>query len=390
MSTLPADLLDLDLSAIGLPKYERLKNSFVTAIHSGRLQPGEALPPEKSLAQLLGVARNTVRQALQELEQRGLVQRIHGRGTFVDVNALEHIRNRTSRHLDLFALVVPETQSGFYPSLLHSYEDFAHEQNHQVIVCNSDNNLDKQAQIVLSLMDKRVAGVTIVPAATASTPPAHIRQLQQEDIPVVLCHRGVGRVKAPLLFLPFREIGRRAAAAAVEHGHLRAAYFTSSLTESAHLLERGLRETMVAAGGELPDTFVIYQHIIGRPAALSEQDLHVKLSHLCKHPKRPSVIFTSFDSLAELIYLLLCRLGVRVPEHMSIVGFGGANRNGAIISRLTSVVVDQSQTARRAIELLDEMRRGVRSITDDEAIELRVDVAPGSTLGPVSSSYVHL
>jgi DNA-binding LacI/PurR family transcriptional regulator len=105
-----------------------------------------------------------------------------------------------------------------------------------------------------------------------------------------------------------------------------------SLNESSKLLERGLHKTMVEAGGELPDAFVIDQEMTGRQAFVCEQELQVKLTRLCGHPKPPSVIFTSFDSLAELVCLILRRLRVRVPDEMSIVGFGGANRPGAITS----------------------------------------------------------
>lgn len=45
--------------------------------------PGQRLPSEDALAQLLGVSRPTVRSALIALEQEGLVSRHHGRGTFV-------------------------------------------------------------------------------------------------------------------------------------------------------------------------------------------------------------------------------------------------------------------------------------------------------------------
>jgi GntR family transcriptional regulator of arabinose operon len=385
MTQLPPDLSDLSLDGKDPPKYEQLKNGITAAILSGRLQPGELLPPEKVLAASLGIARNTVRQALQELEKRGLLQRIHGRGTFVDTNALRLLRNGSDGHLEIYALVVPETQGGFYPSLLHGYEKAAHERNHQVIVCSSQNDLDKQAQVILSLMDKHVAGVTIVPAATTPTPSCHVRQLQQQDIPVVLCHRGVARIKAPLLSLPFREIGRCAASAAIDFGHRQAAFFTSSLSESAHQFEKGLRETLVAAGGALPSAFVVFQDTIGRPSDQCEQELQIKLCRLCEHSNRPTVIFTSFDTLAELIYLPLRRLGMRIPDDISLVGFGGALRNGAIISRLSSVVVDQSETARRAVALLDEMRSGVRSITDDETIQLQVALGSGTTLNALGS-----
>src|ERR1700759_1358230 len=49
----------------------------------GGLAPGERLPPERVLASTLGVSRMTVRQALDALARRGLVDRGVGRGTFV-------------------------------------------------------------------------------------------------------------------------------------------------------------------------------------------------------------------------------------------------------------------------------------------------------------------
>lgn len=53
------------------------------AIKSGQFRPGEKLPPERELSRSLGVSRPILRQALQDLEARGLVDIQHGRGTFV-------------------------------------------------------------------------------------------------------------------------------------------------------------------------------------------------------------------------------------------------------------------------------------------------------------------
>jgi GntR family transcriptional regulator len=52
-------------------------------IAQGSYAPGTALPKEESLVQLFGVSRATVRRALADLEQEGLVLRKHGLGTFV-------------------------------------------------------------------------------------------------------------------------------------------------------------------------------------------------------------------------------------------------------------------------------------------------------------------
>ncbi|NUZ06598.1 GntR family transcriptional regulator [Piscinibacter koreensis] len=69
-------------------------------IVQGTYPAGSALPTEESLVALFGVARATVRRALADLENEGLVQRRHGRGTFVRGDPPVHGMN-TPSYLDL-------------------------------------------------------------------------------------------------------------------------------------------------------------------------------------------------------------------------------------------------------------------------------------------------
>lgn len=56
---------------------------LVELIETGAYQPGQQLPAEKELAVQLGISRSTLREALLNLEQEGIVLRRHGVGTFV-------------------------------------------------------------------------------------------------------------------------------------------------------------------------------------------------------------------------------------------------------------------------------------------------------------------
>lgn len=73
------------LDRSGPPAYLQIEDRVAEAVYAGDFQPGDRLPPERELAEQLGVSRMTLRQALQTLEQRGLVRRVVGRhgGTFV-------------------------------------------------------------------------------------------------------------------------------------------------------------------------------------------------------------------------------------------------------------------------------------------------------------------
>jgi len=60
-----------------------LASDIERLIIDGQLPPGAKLPPERDLAHMLRVSRASVRDALRDLEMRGLVERTPGRGTIV-------------------------------------------------------------------------------------------------------------------------------------------------------------------------------------------------------------------------------------------------------------------------------------------------------------------
>lgn len=80
-------LQDVPPDSIGasrLPRYARVADRLVADISSGRYAVDGFLPSEASLCQEFGVSRATVREALRQLSDRGLVSRIHGIGTRVN------------------------------------------------------------------------------------------------------------------------------------------------------------------------------------------------------------------------------------------------------------------------------------------------------------------
>lgn len=71
----------LDWGAV--PRHYRLRAVLVEKIASGEWAAHQPIPSERSLEEMFGVSRTTVRRALDDLVTQGLVYREHGRGTFV-------------------------------------------------------------------------------------------------------------------------------------------------------------------------------------------------------------------------------------------------------------------------------------------------------------------
>lgn len=366
-----------DQSASPTPKHERLRTYLLGELGAGRLKPGDLLPTELALAKSAEVSRNTVRHALGELERNGLIRRVRGSGTYVHESAMERLKPG----LDIFALVLPDTRRGFYPSLQRGFQEASAAGHNQVIICNTDNDPMRQADSLLQVMDKKIAGVAIVPTTLPTTPAHQLRPLRERNIPIVFCHRRVEGIRAPLVAFSAFEVGRRAAQAVVEQGHHRAAFFAFERAGLSGQYENGFHEGLIGAGGELPEEFVCYDQA-PRITTEHENFLQQNLTRLLNSAEPPTAIFSPFDSETESIYLLLNKMGVKVPDEISLISFGGTWREGALTRRLSAVTVDEEELGRNAVKLLEQLRHREKPLDDATEILMPLSWAAGETLGP--------
>lgn len=66
-----------------LPRYQRVADLLRQQVIEGVLQPGDQVPSENALARDFDIAPGTARQAVAELVSEGLLERLHGKGTYV-------------------------------------------------------------------------------------------------------------------------------------------------------------------------------------------------------------------------------------------------------------------------------------------------------------------
>ncbi|TYC63548.1 GntR family transcriptional regulator [Rhodobacterales bacterium] len=70
-------------SSHALPLYVQISELLIRDIASGRLIEGERLPPERDMADELGISIGTLRKALADLTEKGLLDRIQGSGNYI-------------------------------------------------------------------------------------------------------------------------------------------------------------------------------------------------------------------------------------------------------------------------------------------------------------------
>ncbi len=281
-----------------------------------------------------------------------------------------------------FAMVVSEVSTGYYPSLLAEFERAARKAGRPTVICNTTNDSAHQGDHLMHLIHNRVAGIALNPSSPSVTPAYHVQVVQDSGIPVVLLHRSVQNAEAPVLVVPFREVSYRAGKLITEAGHRRIAFFSSSRS-STEGFEGGFRQALGEAGIDLPDELIDDGQLKSASAddyRAYEKHLEDRLARMMAEPNRPTALFTTFDSWGEMIFLAAGKLGLRVPEDLSIVSYGGTRRDGAVMRRLTAVTIDEAEEARLAVQLLVEMCEGRRAMRSSEEIVLPLGVSKGESL----------
>jgi GntR family transcriptional regulator of arabinose operon len=355
-------------------KYGRLRNFITEQIASGSYHEGDFLPSEPELAKQFAISRGTVRQAISELESDGLVKRIPGKGSLV-IHAIRHEPT-----------IAADLRTGHYPALVQNFEEAASESHHQTIFCATGNDVRRQGDIILQLIDKNVAGVALSPPTVGAPPTHQIRQLQLNGIPVVLLHRGVEGISAPVISMPYELIARSAAKALLEKGHRRIAFVASHNSESTRRYLDSFASTIEEYGGTLDPELVSHGagplRDTGAPNAERFAEVEAVFDRMLSLPpsRRPTAAFDPWDADAEAIYLALLQKGKRIPADFSIVSFGGASRSGTLSSRISSVTINEQSIALKAVGLLEDMVNQKLEINAHHEFEIGVAFDPGETI----------
>ncbi len=359
------------------PKWQALKKVILADIQSGKYRPGDVIPSENYYARKLKIARNTIRQALMELEKLGLVERKQGRGTFV----CEAPGERTVPVHD-FGLILPAIRGDLYSSLVQGFAHGAGLSQNQILTSDSFNNVDQQGNIILQMIDKQMSGIAMVPVIPHTTPAYQVRQLQTNRIPLVFCHRRVEGISAPLLTWNWKEAGRMAGNLLLEKGHRAIGYFGSYRYSISEGYEEGLRESLEAQGLELREGRIHYGAMVLDDANrfADEQEKRAALQTMMEGEDAVTAIFCSGDTEGEIMYHLAMDLGIQVPAELSIIGFGENVRDTIIRRRLTSITINELQLGQQAAVLLQAMREGKAPLYSDTRIDFPLSLSNGQTV----------
>ena len=268
----------------------------------------------KDVAKEAGVSTATVSRVLSG---RGEVRDGTRERVAVAAEKLDYRPNAVARSLReqstrTLGLIIPNVRNPFFTEVARAVEDAARERGYSLMLGNTDEDPEKEAEYLDVLTEKRVDGLIVSPAR-ASVP--RLEALARDRFPVVFLDRYVRNVQAPVV----RADGRRAVDELVGYlvdlGHERLGVISGppETVPGRERLEAFLRGAE-ARGVPVEDTYVKVGNF------RRESGLRA-MRELWELAEPPTAVFAANNLMALGALQALKRAGVRVPEEMSFASF---------------------------------------------------------------------
>ena len=98
-----------------VPVYEQIIKQTEDYVSNGLLSPGDKIPSVRSLSVTLSVNPNTIQKAYSELDLRGIIFSVPGKGCFITENAKEIVNQKKRGQLDVLSSLLKELATAGTP-----------------------------------------------------------------------------------------------------------------------------------------------------------------------------------------------------------------------------------------------------------------------------------
>jgi LacI family transcriptional regulator len=297
------------------------------------------------VAAAAGVSAATVSRVLNGTgkvspELSELVRQASARLGYQPFGPARALRQQLTR---VWAAIVADIENPFFTSMLRGMEDVARVEGHRLVLCNSDEDLDKEASYIDIAIAERMAGVVI---AVASTTESDLEPLLRLDMPVVAVDRRPAGHRVDSVVVDNRLGADKATQHLLDSGSSRVACITgpTRLSTAAERLD-GYRDALARNGHKLDRGLIRkadFRQTGGYRAALS----------LLESANRPDALFGANNLMTVGAIQAIRDFGLQIPGDVAVVGFDDDPWTTLISPQLTVVAQPTYDIGRQAAQLL--------------------------------------
>ncbi len=320
----------------------------------GHAAPATGRASIHDVAARAGVSVTTVSHALNatrfvsEAARAKVEEAAHALG-YVPSQVARGLKHNTTRTL---GMLVPNNSNPYFAEIIRGVEHRCYAAGYSLVLCNSNDDTERQAAHLRVLAERRVDGLVLVASGEDREIAGACKDLR---LPLVLVDREIDRVDADLIEADHVAGAEMATAHLLALGHERVACIGGPADlRPSDQREAGWRRALAAAGVKpRADEFV--------RGDFGPQSGAAAMRRLLKSARRPTAVFVCNDLMAIGALAAAHAEGLAVPRQLSVVGFDDIELAAYTMPPLTTVAQPKQAIGTGAADLLLERLADGRS-----------------------------
>jgi len=322
------------------PKYQQVREILREEIRKRKIKPGDRIPSEERIAEKYKVSLGTVRQAMAELVNEGLIYKEQGKGTFVT----EKKKEKTF----IIGLLLTDIGNPFFSQLARSIQEKAHLLKYSVVYYNTNEQFSREVESIEMLIKRRVDGVILVSILKKKQEEELIQKLRENDISFVYLDRYLNKPASDYIITDNFSGVRQGMEYLISLGHKRIGCISAQpyarMKQRVKAYEKIVKEYNLVTEDSLIQISDLFDDKGGYDAA----------NKLFSIKNRPTAIFATNDIIAIGAYKAAKERGIKIPQDLSLIGFDNIETSSHIEVPLTTISQPINKMGKMAVEVLVE------------------------------------
>ena len=321
------------------------------------------------IAKKLGISASTVSRALSDHpdikdETKKRVKKLASEFYYKPNSIAQSLKNNRTT---IIGVIVPEIKHDFFASAISGIEEVAYHAGYTIIVCQSNENFEREVVNTNSLIHQRVAGI-VASISQNTINGNHFQAVVERGIPLVFFDRACNDVEVSKVIIDDAKSAFNAVSHLINKGYKRIAHFTGPRDlEICKLRLKGYSDALSGANILLNNELICY-------GGLHESDGYNSMDRLIKENNLPDAIFAVNDPVAVGAFQRIKEAGLKIPEDIGIVGFSNNKITALVDPPMTTVEQPSFEMGKKSAELLIEMIENEKPLQKPKTIVLETEL----------------
>ncbi len=359
-------------------KYMTIVEWVKEYIAKNNMKPNDRFLTEKELCAVHGVSRQTVRQALMQLERDNILCRVRGSGTFV--KSVAAAPQAVSRNVGVISTYFSDY---IFPHIVTGIEGVLNDAGCPMTLATTHNRVAEETQALTSMIANGVRGLIIEPSKSALPNPniELYRELKRSNIPVVFFNAKYPWADSPCVALDDEAAGKMVTDYLFGCGHTRIAGLFLMDDMQGHNRYSGFINSCLEHGSRNSEKNVIWYSSVEKDEIFDT--MKEKLLYLLG--KVTAVV--CYNDMIAVKLMKFCREnGISIPGDQSVTGIDDSNYAKICDVPLTTVKHPHRRlgeaAAKLLLDLMDSENAAVEDIIFEPELVVRDSVKVFENAGP--------